>query len=194
MISVRIQFYDRTRFKMVDSFYFLRHGQTDWNDQGLLMGQHDISLNELGRQQAKEAGKIMSGHAIASLCYSPLARTKETAQIIAELCPCSLYEMENLMERRWGVWEGLVLRPEQLHEAEDRLPRGAETKMEFQTRVLKGFEQAHLHPSPILFVSHGGVFHILCSKFNIECESLPNANVAHFFQQLGKWHVEILAL
>jgi len=35
------------------SFYFLRHGETDWNKQQKIMGQSDIPLNKTGVLQAR---------------------------------------------------------------------------------------------------------------------------------------------
>ena len=32
--------------------YIVRHGQTDWNKVGRLMGHTDIELNDFGKQQA----------------------------------------------------------------------------------------------------------------------------------------------
>jgi bisphosphoglycerate-dependent phosphoglycerate mutase len=39
-------------------FYFVRHGTTDWNIQQLCQGHTDIKLNELGRMEALELGKL----------------------------------------------------------------------------------------------------------------------------------------
>lgn len=36
-------------------FYFLRHGETDWNLQRKMMGGVDIPLNATGRAQAEAA-------------------------------------------------------------------------------------------------------------------------------------------
>jgi broad specificity phosphatase PhoE len=178
----------------VDSFYFLRHGQTDWNIQGLLMGQRDIALNEMGRHQAREAAKILAGHHIASLCHSPLIRARETAQIIASQCPCSLYPMSQLSERFWGSLEGEKISQEDLLRRESMLPRGAESLDVFQHRVLEGFTRARVYPQPVLFISHGGVFQVIYKKLGIEdSSSLDNALVVRIFQHLGRWRVEHLS-
>ena len=42
-------------------FYFLRHGQTDWNLQHKLMGNQDVELNEAGREQAINAAYAFNG-------------------------------------------------------------------------------------------------------------------------------------
>lgn len=173
-------------------FYFLHHAQTNWNDKGLVMGQHDVPLNSLGRKQALKAGQILAGLSIATLFYSPLTRAKETAQIVIKECPCSLFPMDNLKERCWGELEGFAVSNEELLKADKKLPHGAESKEDFRKRVIDGMKKAASYPEPILFVSHHGVFEIICSELNQNAPSLPNTSIAHFFQQLGKWHVEIL--
>ena len=41
-------------------FWFLRHGETDWNVEGRLQGQKDIPLNALGRIQAEDVGRRLA--------------------------------------------------------------------------------------------------------------------------------------
>jgi broad specificity phosphatase PhoE len=66
------------------SFYFMRHGETDWNRQRIYMGQTDIPLNEFGIQQARQAAKLLEGIDFASIASSTLMRAIHTAQIITE--------------------------------------------------------------------------------------------------------------
>jgi probable phosphoglycerate mutase len=66
------------------SFYFIRHGQTDWNAIGRMQGQSDIPLNATGLQQAKEAAEKFVGLDIDRIVSSPLKRASVTAQIICD--------------------------------------------------------------------------------------------------------------
>lgn len=62
--------------------YLVRHGETDWNKDGIAQGQTDIALNNTGRAQARELKKKVDQISI-SMCYSsPLRRAAETANII----------------------------------------------------------------------------------------------------------------
>ena len=41
------------------AFWFLRHGETDWNAQNLSQGNVDIPLNETGLAQARSAALLL---------------------------------------------------------------------------------------------------------------------------------------
>src|SRR5690242_19897803 len=43
------------------AFWFLRHGETDWNAQGLSQGNVDIPLNKVGLEQARRAARTLEG-------------------------------------------------------------------------------------------------------------------------------------
>ena len=63
--------------------YLLRHGQTELNKQNLMQGQCDHPLNEQGRLQARNAGKVIrdSGLKFDRVFSSPLRRAVETGEI-----------------------------------------------------------------------------------------------------------------
>jgi broad specificity phosphatase PhoE len=55
----------------------VRHGQTEANARGLLLGRADPPLSDLGRRQARALAAMVPGR--ARVVASPLARTVETA-------------------------------------------------------------------------------------------------------------------
>jgi broad specificity phosphatase PhoE len=62
----------------------VRHGVTDWNEQGKLLGRVDIGLNDRGRLQAQHAAIALESIPLAAVYSSPQTRTVQTAQPIAE--------------------------------------------------------------------------------------------------------------
>lgn len=94
--------------------FFVRHGETSWNREGRLQGQHDIPLNDLGRAQAEEAGrrlKTLVDPTILPWVASPLSRTVETAQLARRavgLDEDGFLREDRLKELSFGRWEGLT--------------------------------------------------------------------------------------
>ena len=96
---------------------FIRHGETDWNAEGRLQGQHDIPLNGRGRDQAESAGrearKFIAREGLTDLRYvaSPLSRTRDTMELARGamgLDPGDYALDARLMELSFGRWEGLI--------------------------------------------------------------------------------------
>ena len=82
----------------------VRHGRTDANAQGLLLGRLDPPLSEEGREQAAAlAAKIPDG---ARVIASPLLRTRQTAEAFG--LPVELDE--RWIELDYGELDGLPLR------------------------------------------------------------------------------------
>ena len=87
-------------------FYFIRHGETDWNFVHKLMGQKDIELNNTGLDQAYTAAYVLAEEETNKIFASPLKRAKETGEIIANVCELELEIINDLKERNWGSLEG----------------------------------------------------------------------------------------
>lgn len=142
-----------------EPFYFLRHGQTDWNASGLCQGQTDIPLNAIGIKQAHDAKARLTDTLIATICCSPLGRARQTAETINEALKCRVVIIENLREISFGEAEGKPL----VSRSCDILLRSAENFggehfEDFVERTIDGINQALDHLRPVLVVSHGGVF------------------------------------
>jgi broad specificity phosphatase PhoE len=59
-----------------------RHGETDYNAQRRFQGHLPIPLNERGLEQAYELAAVAAQRPWAALYCSPLARARETAEIV----------------------------------------------------------------------------------------------------------------
>ena len=65
--------------------YVLRHGETEWNREGIFQGVHDSPLTAMGREQAAHQGKILDRAIVdwsaVDIYSSPQGRAKTTAEI-----------------------------------------------------------------------------------------------------------------
>jgi broad specificity phosphatase PhoE len=104
---------------MAPLFYFVRHGETDWNAERRLQGQLDIPLNERGRLQSGQCGAILGallsagGRTPADFAFisSPLRRARETMEIMRAglALPRDGFATDpRLAELSFGRWEGLT--------------------------------------------------------------------------------------
>jgi 2,3-bisphosphoglycerate-dependent phosphoglycerate mutase len=59
----------------------LRHGETEYNKQDLLTGKHDPQLTETGKEQAHEAGTLISPIRFDKVYSSNLSRAFNTAAL-----------------------------------------------------------------------------------------------------------------
>ena len=89
---------------------FVRHGQTDANRNGVLLGRLDPPLNDAGREQAAAVGARVALLAPARIVTSPLIRTVESAGIVAEACAIGVVDVDDrLVEVDYGEYDGLPL-------------------------------------------------------------------------------------
>ena len=87
-------------------FYFIRHGQTDYNLENKVMGQIDIPLNEVGLEQAKVVANKISHLEISHIVSSPLTRAMQTSEIIATNINKPITIVDELKQNYLGILEG----------------------------------------------------------------------------------------
>lgn len=90
--------------------YLVRHGLTDWNAEKRLQGQTDVSLNEVGLQQASLVAAWISEQPVKfDVIYtSDLRRAAQTAQAIASRLNIHPISHRALREIHCGEWEGFT--------------------------------------------------------------------------------------
>lgn len=89
----------------------IRHGESVWNKENIFTGWTDVELSELGREQAKEAGRILkeSNYVFDLAFTSVLLRAIETLDIVlkemGENIPVE--KSWRLNERHYGALQGM---------------------------------------------------------------------------------------
>ena len=87
----------------------VRHGRTDQNRRGMLLGRADPSLDETGRAQAAALAVAVptafDGRAPVAVVASPLCRTMETASAIAAALEIPVETDGRLIEMDYGEWD-----------------------------------------------------------------------------------------
>ncbi len=92
---------------MTTTVLLVRHGQTKSNVTGFYMGWSDEDLDNIGYTQAHCLSSRLASLPIASVYTSPLKRTYTTAMILAESHGLELNVLDDLVEIRFGGWQGL---------------------------------------------------------------------------------------
>ena len=151
---------------MANSYYLIRHGQTDWNVAGRWQGKADQPLNATGHAQAAAIAKRLATHPIRAIYSSDSIRAAATAQAIAHPHQLPIQYETNLQERDVGIFEGMTRQNilEQYPKSYEELrrgmfnPIGGETLAQVQARAVPIFERiVGDHPNEsVVITSHGG--------------------------------------
>lgn len=146
--------------------YLVRHGTTLANLEDRFAGRTEEPLHPDGRKKMQELGAWLKRCAIARIYCGPLARTRESAELLGQMLDAPVRRDEDLTEISIPHWDGLTKQEiRQKYGAEypiwldtpDRfcLPR-CETLAEVQQRGVRAVED-YLRTSQaggILVVSH----------------------------------------
>ncbi len=85
----------------------VRHGETDWNRKEIFRGRIDVELNDNGREQAKALAEAVSAFHIDAAYSSPLSRSLETANSIAEARDLDVKIAHGFTDLHYGQWQGM---------------------------------------------------------------------------------------
>lgn len=166
-------------------FYFIRHGETDYNRAGVFVGSLDVPLNALGREQAFAAAKLMRQYHFKTIVSSPLKRAFETASIIGQHVGIEPVMMNELSECSFGLMEGKPHLSSTWQEYYTAWREGytyeqAEAHKDFMARVVTGVEQSLIFEGPVLVVAHGAVGTALVDAIGLPHYGFDNAQPHSF--------------
>lgn len=145
----------------------LRHGPTDWNEEGRFQGRADRFLSEAGRQEVT-GWRLPSDAKTWRLLSSPLSRARKTALLLTGREPDT---DPRLIEMDFGEWEGERLSElrtrlgEEMRENEakglDFMPPGGESPRMVMERLTPLLTELANAREPCLIVAHKAVIRAL---------------------------------
>ena len=150
-------------------FIIVRHGETEWNIQGIRQGHLDSPLTTKGLAQARALAERFRPDSYEAVYSSDLGRAFETAKTIANRTGHEVFVDSRLRERNLGVFQGLTSEairenyPEEyaIHRnngADYVIPEGESFREQVARNVACLEELARKHVgASLLVVTHGGV-------------------------------------
>ena len=150
--------------------YVLRHGETNENITGIMQGNMETVLNEVGRKQAESVRQKINDANIDLVISSPKKRAVETAEIAAPNIPIILDD--RLLSRNHGEFEGMQRNQVNLQDywniKLNKQFEKAESMGEIFNRVSSLLNDISINYSnkTVLLVTHSGIARVLYYYFN----------------------------
>ena len=158
-------------------FLLIRHGENDFVKQGRLAGRlPGVHLNEKGLAQAAKVAEKVKGALVKAVYSSPLERTMETAEPIAQALGLEVLPRTGLLEVDVGEWQNKTLkelrrrkiwRAVQTSPSRARFP-GGESFAEAQQRICQEIEALVLQHSGkelVVCVTHSDLIKLAVAYF-----------------------------
>ena len=148
-------------------FHLLRHGEHGLLGRVLAGRMPGVGMTERGRAEIAAQAERLAGEKIAAIYASPLQRTRETAEIVAERLGLPIGFRDDLIELDFGEWTGATfdsIRADPRWQAWSTqrslatIPGGESMRAVQQRVVATVVELNERHPhETVLLVSHGDV-------------------------------------
>ena len=146
--------------------WLARHGETEENAAGRILGRRDPPLSLAGVGQAEALAERMQEVGLAALWSSPLERARRTAELVGAALGLEPVALHALIESDRGEWEGRLVAelanesPELLAafvaaDPSFRFP-GGESLAEQLQRTRSALATVAAGPLPALVVAHAG--------------------------------------
>ncbi len=182
------------------TIYLIRHGQTNFNIQGIVQGSGvDADLNETGKKQALQFYQKYKNVTFNLVITSALKRTQQTAKHFIEQ-GIEHQILPEFNEINWGALEGQKPTPANMETFKsilkswkngnyDTTIAGGESPNSVQKRMQIGIQKlSAMDVETILLVSHGRAMRILlCTMLNIplsQMDTFPHQNTTLYQLEL----------
>lgn len=173
-------------------FWFIRHGQTDYNLAGLTQGSLEADLNETGRGQVERAGPFLKEVGLSAIVSSPMRRARQTADILNGFLHLPVSYEADLREAAFGDKEGEAAYPWfPQWVAERYTPENGESFASLYRRVEAVLCRVlSTRKEMPLIVAHGGVLRAMRDLMGLPKEAQSgNAIPLYCAPIAGQWQI-----
>ena len=184
----------------------VRHGETEYNANGMLQGYAPVPLSARGRQQAMLVAQRLQAVRPAVFYSSDIQRAHETALIIGQHIGLPVQPCVGLREWNVGNWINRMADEFYAHIAAmgahpaTYVPEGGESQLQTQARMVAQMQAwaAQHAGETVLGVSHGMAIDLFVRHlFGLDVRQPPpyrivNTSVNIFRCQDGRWEVVTL--
>ncbi len=171
----------------------VRHGETDWNRSGQIMGERPIPLNTRGEAQAQALAGVLGPGVARAVYSSPIQRARQTAQILAAAVERPVDTDHALTEIGVGEWEGKfwrdltddLIRHNFYAKPDEARPPGGETLREVQVRAVAAVQRAIEQPGlsgedRLVIVSHADVIRAIVAHYlELDLKTIRRVRIEH---------------
>ncbi len=146
---------------MATTIWLVRHGATEWSQNGRHTGSTDLPLLPEGRERATAVAPVLAANAFALVLTSPLQRARETAalagfaqaEVDTDLLEWDYGDYEGVTtstiretDPGWSIWDGAV--------------PGGESADQVAARVARVIARADAADGDVLLFAHGHVLRV----------------------------------
>lgn len=176
----------------MNTVFFIRHGESQWNLEDKICGATDVPLTEKGHEQAVITGRkfLEAGYHADEILYSPLMRAADTARHISEITGIPARPEPRLIEQNFGIWEGTSPRSSMdFLKAKQCFINSfgtGESMFHVAQRVYNLLDEIREDPKTYVLVAHNGIVRFVRSYFQdmtneeFAAYKVPNCEVFRF--------------
>lgn len=195
------------------TFYYVRHGRTEYNRDGIIQGGRvDSPLVGDSIPTIREAARVLRDVPFASCYCSPMGRAQDTARILVEGRRLPVHTLQNLREFDFGTLDGQPYKKRVLDFVrcfvrQDFSKYGGEKGDAVRERLHHAFKKMYRNAADgdnVLVVAHGALFRYavlefspasaLSRKLMSETMKTPNAGIATIEGVDGEFRITSMPL
>ena len=165
-----------------NKFYFIRHGETDFNKEKRYTGTFDIPINKEGVRHTEDSLELLSKLNISAIYSSPLKRALQTAIIISTQLKLPIIIITEFQERFFGTFQ-----TKKKLNYNKKYFNNAQTLYQHRRQTIIGFNKIKIKQN-ILIIGHSGTYKALNThllNINIS-KSINNSTPICFYKDYNK--------